>query len=152
MRPTCGRLDAIETPHCQGQLEVWVPKLDHLATWQRQYEQAQRQGNELWFYTVGIFQNGSLPNKTADVPLIESRLMHWLNYRYGLTGYLHWGFNAWTDDPINAPGQHRGDGWHVYPKRDGLLNSLRREQMCNGIQDYECLWLLENKISQIATR
>ena len=51
--------------------------------------------------------------------------MHWLNYRYGLTGYLHGGFNAWTDDPINAPGQHRGDGWHVYPERDGLLNSLR---------------------------
>ena len=147
--PDLRRMDAIETPHCQDQLEVWVPKLDHLTTWQRQYEQAQRQGNELWFYTVGIFQSGSLPNKTADVPLIESRLMHWLNYRYGLTGYLHWGFNAWTDDPINAPGQHRGDGWHVYPKRDGLLNSLRWEQMRNGIQDYECLWLLENKISQM---
>jgi hypothetical protein len=85
----------------------------------------------------------------VDVPLIESRLMHWLNYRYGLKGYLHWGFNSWTDDPINAPGRHRGDGWHVYPKKDGLLNSLRWEQMRNGIQDYECLWLLENKIAQI---
>jgi hypothetical protein len=30
--------------------------------------------------------------------------------------YLHWGFNAWTDDPINTPGEHRGDGWQVYPK------------------------------------
>ena len=85
-----------------------------------------------------------------DVPLIDTRLMHWLNYRYQLKGYLHWGFNAWTDDPWEAPGLHRGDGWHVYPKRDGLLDSLRWEQMRDGLQDYECLWLLEDKIRQIA--
>jgi hypothetical protein len=147
--PELRRLDAIETTHCLGRLEVWIPKLDHLSTWESAYEEARRQGSELWFYTVGIFQGGSLPNKTVDVPLIESRLLHWLNYRYGLKGYLHWGFNAWTDDPINAPGQHRGDGWHVYPTKDGLLDSLRWEQMRNGIQDYECLWLLENKIAGI---
>jgi hypothetical protein len=147
--PELRRIDAIETPHCLGALEVWVPKLDHLATWQDAYEEAQRQGNELWFYTVGIFQGGSLLNKTVDVPLIEARLMHWLNYRYNLRGYLHWGFNAWTDDPINASGEHRGDGWHVYPKKDGLLNSVRWEQMRNGLQDYECLWFLENKVSEM---
>ncbi len=147
--PELRRVDAIETPHCLGALEVWVPKLDHLATWQSAYEQAQQQGNELWFYTVGIFQGGSLLNKTVDVPLIETRLMHWLNYRYNLHGYLHWGFNAWTEDPIHAPGEHRGDGWHVYPTKDGLLNSVRWEQMRNGLQDYECLWLLESKITEL---
>jgi hypothetical protein len=62
---------------------------------------------------------------------------------------LHWGYNAWTDDPVNEPGKHRGDGWHVYPNKDGLLNSLRWEQMRNGLQDYECLWLLEDKIRQL---
>lgn len=147
--PELRRIDAIETPHCLHRLEVWVPKLDHLSTWQAAYEEAQRRGNELWFYTVGIFQTGSLMNKTVDVPLIETRLMHWLNYRYGLKGYLHWGWNAWTEDPWNAPGEHRGDGWHVYPKRDGVLDSLRGEQMRDGLQDYECLWLLENKLAQI---
>ena len=147
--PELRRLDAIETTHCRGCLEVWIPKLDHLATWESEFEESRRQGNELWFYTVGIFQGGSLPNKTVDVPLVESRLMHWLNYRYGLTGYLHWGFNSWTGDPWGAPGQHNGDGWHVYPAKGGLLNSLRWEQMCAGLQDYECLWLLEDKIARI---
>lgn len=147
--PELRRMDAIETTHCLDSLEVWVPKLDHLATWHEAYEDARRQGNELWFYTVGIFQGSSLMNKTVDVALIESRLLHWLNYRYGLTGYLHWGFNAWTEDPWKAPGKHRGDGWHVYPTRDGLLNSLRWEQMRNGLQDYECLWLLEDRIAQL---
>ncbi len=149
LAPQLRRIDAIETPLCLGALEVWVPKLDHLATWHETYEQAQQKGNELWFYTVGIFQGGALLNKTADVPLIETRLMHWLNYRYDLRGYLHWGFNEWTDDPISNPGEHRGDGWHVYPKKAGLLDSLRWEQMRNGLQDYECLWLLENRIAQL---
>ncbi len=147
--PELRRIDAIETTHCLDRLEVWVPKLDHLATWLETYLEAQHRGNELWFYTVGIYQQGSTLNKTVDVPLIETRIMHWLNYRYGMKGYLHWGLNAWTDDPVEAPGQHRGDGWHVYPKKNGLLNSLRWEQMRNGLQDYECLWLLEKKIAEI---
>jgi hypothetical protein len=147
--PALRRMDAIETPHCFDRLEIWVPKLDHLATWYDVYKEAQSRGDELWFYTVGIFQKGSHPNKTADVALIESRILHWLNYRFGLKGYLHWGFNAWTDDPFEAPGQHRGDGWHVYPKKDGLLCSLRWEQMRNGIQDYEYFWMLEDKIARI---
>lgn len=150
--PNLRRMDAIETPHCLDRLEIWVPKLNHYATWQDAYTDAQRKGYEMWFYTVGIFQAGSLPNKTVDVPLIQSRTLHWLNYRFGLTGYLHWGFNHWTDDPFEAPGQHRGDGWHVYPKPGGLLNSLRWEQMRNGLQDYEYLRLLEDKIRQMRNR
>jgi len=147
--PALRRMDAIETTHCLDRLEIWIPKLDHLATWYDVFKKAQNQGYELWFYTVGIFQKGSYPNKTVDVPLIESRILHWLNYRFRLKGYLHWGFNHWTDDPFEAPGQHRGDGWHVYPKKNGLINSLRWEQMRNGIQDYEYLWMLEDKISKI---
>jgi len=115
--PALRRIDAIETTHCFDRLEIWVPKLDHLAAWHDVFKRAQNQGYELWFYTVGIFQKGSYPNKTVDVPLIESRILHWLNYRFGLKGYLHWGFNRWTDDPFAAPGTHRGDGWHVYPKK-----------------------------------
>ena len=147
--PALRRIDAIETAHCFDKLEIWVPKLDHLATWHDVFKRAQSRGYELWFYTVGIFQKGSYPNKTVDVPLIESRILHWLNYRFGLKGYLHWGFNRWTDDPFASPGRHRGDGWHVYPKKDGLINSLRWEQMRNGIQDYEYLYMLEDKIRKI---
>ena len=147
--PRLRRIDAIETPHCLERLEIWVPKIDHYATWQQAYADAQRLGNEMWFYTVGIFQAGVYPNKTVDVPLIQSRVLHWFNYRFDLKGYLHWGYNSWTDDPFEAPGQHRGDGWHVYPKKGGLLDSLRWEQMRNGIQDYEYLWLLQDKVRQM---
>ncbi len=147
--PSLRRFDAIETTHCQDRLEVWIPKLDHLSTYYDAYREAQREGNELWFYTVGIYQGGSLPNKTVDVPLIDSRILHWLNYRYDLNGYLHWGYNHWTDDPFQSPGKHNGDGWQVYPTQNGLLNSLRWEQMRNGVQDYEYLWMLENKMQEM---
>jgi hypothetical protein len=147
--PRLRRVDAIETPYCRDRLEIWVPKIDHYAAWQDAFTDAQRQGNEMWFYTVGIFQAGPLPNKTVDVPLIQSRVLHWFNYRFGLPGYLHWGYNQWTEDPFEAPGQHRGDGWHVYPRKEGLLDSLRWEQMRNGIQDYECLRLLEDRLRQM---
>ncbi len=150
--PELRRIDAIETPHCGNDLEIWVPKLDHLATWYEAYDRARRRGAELWFYTVGIYQKGSLPNKTLDVALIESRLLEWLAVRYRLKGYLHWGFNAWTDDPFRDAGKHRGDGWLVYPARNGLLNSLRWEQMRNGLQDAECLWLLENELRMLQRR
>jgi len=72
--------------------------------------------------------------------------MPWLNYKYDLSGIKHWGWNSWTDDPYQTVGQHLGDGWHVYPVKNSVLNSLRWEQMRNGIQDYEYFWMLEHKI------
>jgi hypothetical protein len=143
--PHLRRIDAIETTFLLDDIEVGVPKLDALASWYASYKKAQEKGMELWFYTVGIYQGSLYPDKTIDMPLIDSRIMHWMNYRFDATGYLHWGWNQWTEDPYNAVGEHIGDGWHVYPVKDGVVNSLRWEEMRNGIQDYEYLWLLENK-------
>ena len=83
------------------------------------------------------------------MPLIDTRIMHWLNYKYDANGYLHWGWNQWSEDPFSEVGMHIGDGWHVYPAKDGVLNSLRWEQMRNGIQDYECFLMLEKKIEAL---
>jgi hypothetical protein len=147
--PDIRRIDAIETTFLLDDIEVAVPKLDALAAWYPSYKAWQEKGNELWFYTVGIYQGSLLPNKTIDMPVMNSRIMHWLNYRYNITGYLHWGYNQWTDDPFTDPDIHIGDGWHVYPSKDGVLNSIRWEQMRNGIQDYEYFWLLESRIKSL---
>ena len=147
--PDLVRFDAIETTYLFDDIEIAIPKLDHLDAWYETYEQAARCGTGLWFYTVGIYQAGTYPNKTIDMPVMDNRVMHWLNYKYDLTGYLHWGWNHWTEDPYKETGMHIGDGWHVYPVKDGVINSLRWEQMRNGIQDYECFLLLENKIRHL---
>jgi hypothetical protein len=144
--PDLIRMDAIETTHVLSDIEIAVPKLDHFATWYDNYKEWAEKGNELWFYTVGIYQGSLYPNKTIDMPLSDSRIMHWMNYKYGATGYLHWGWNQWENEsPYEQTGMHIGDGWHVYPVKDGVLNSMRWEQMRNGLQDYEYMWMLENK-------
>ena len=147
--PDLKRIDAVCTSFLFGNIEIAVPKLDHLDAGYDIYRKAQQKGNELWIYTVGIYQASLYPNKTVDMPLIDSRLLHWINYRYDLAGYLHWGWNQWTDDPYNDPGIHLGDAYHVYPVKEGVLNSLRWEEMRNGIQDYEYLKLLENKVRNL---
>jgi len=141
--PDLTRMDAIETTQVLSGLEIAIPKLDHFANWYESYRDWQNKGNELWFYTVGIYQGSLFLNKTIDMPLIDSRLMHWLNYRSGATGYLHWGWNQWNENPFEDVGEHIGDAWHVYPAKTGVLNSIRWEEMRNGIQDYEYLWMLE---------
>lgn len=147
--PDIRRLDAIETTFLLDQIDVAVPKLDHFAAWNDIYRDWHNKGNELWFYTVGIYQGSLLPNKTIDVPLIDCRLIHWLNYKYDASGYLHWGWNQWNEDPFKEVGMHVGDAWHVYPSRDGVLNSLRWEEMRNGIQDYEYFRMLEDRIRSL---
>ena len=147
--PDLKRIDAIETTFLLDEIEIAVPKLDALAAWYDSYKKWQDKGNELWFYTVGIYQGSLLPNKTIDVPVIDSRIMHWLDYKYDIAGYLHWGFNQWTENPYVNPDIHIGDGWHVYPVKNGLLNSPRWEEMRNGLQDYEYFWMLENKVKAL---
>ncbi|NMC37981.1 MAG: DUF4091 domain-containing protein [Bacteroidales bacterium] len=149
LAPDLKRIDAIETTNLLNDIEIAVPKLDALGTWHKFYEEARRRGVELWFYTVGIYQGSLFPNKTIDLPVMNSRILHWLNYKYDATGFLHWGWNQWEEDPFKDVGMHIGDGWHVYPSKDGVLNSLRWEQMRNGIQDYECFKMLEEKINAL---
>lgn len=144
--PDLVRIDAMNNPVIMNELDIGVPMLDNLDIQYKGFSEKQREGKELWFYTTGIFQATSYPNKTIDFPLIGTRIMHWLNYKYDISGYLHRGWNQWTNDPFTIAGQHMGDGWHVYPAKDGVLNSMRWEQMRNGIQDYEYFKLLEKRI------
>jgi hypothetical protein len=148
LAPDLKQFESIETTMYDG-IEIPGPKLDHLATWYDSFRNAQEKGTEICYYIVGIYQGSRYPNKTIDVPVMDSRIMPWLNYKYNLSGIKHWGWNSWTDDPYNTVGQHLGDGWHVYPVKNGILNSLRWEQMRNGIQDYEYFRMLENKIKAL---
>lgn len=148
--PALRRIDAIEGTHFEDRLEVWVPKLSSLDNWFDAYRAVQRDGNELWYYTTGMMP-GSYPNRIVDLPLIQSRLLHWLAVRFGLSGYLHYGWNLWTDDPYTQmrEGKAPAESYQVYPAGDRVLNSLRWEQVRNGLQDCEYFWLLEDRIRRL---
>ncbi|MBC7287334.1 MAG: DUF4091 domain-containing protein, partial [Armatimonadetes bacterium] len=151
LAPEIKRIEAVEAPDFGDSLEVWVPKLSHYRTWRDWYEKARQRGAELWFYTC-CHPCGRYPNRFIDYALIKTRILHWLNWRYDLTGYLHWGLNWWNADPFASATSGNlppGDAWIVYPGPEGPLDSIRWEALRDGIEDYEYLWLLTETARQV---
>jgi hypothetical protein len=144
--PNARYLEAMSCRDMRGYLDIWVPNINHFdEAWPNYLELRGKSGFELWFYTC-MYPTGRYPNRFLDFSLLKTRILHWINWRYGLTGYLHWGLNFWTQKPFeedrireNLP---PGDCWIVYPGPEGPLDSLRWEQMREGLQDFELLWLL----------
>ena len=146
-------IEACHTKDLVGSIDVWVPQLNYLRQDFEQYQERQKAGDEVWFYTC-VFPQGEYANRFLEQPLIKTRLLHWINYRYGVTGYLHWGYNQWTaDSPFThttrphggPPYLPAGDPWIVYPGLNGPLDSVRFEAMRDGIADYALLASLGQK-------
>ena len=146
-------IEACHTKDLTGSIDIWVPQLNFLHNDFAHYQARQKAGEEVWFYTC-VFPQGEYANRFLEQPLIKTRLLHWINFRYGATGYLHWGYNQWTtDSPFThttrphggPPYLPAGDPWIVYPGRDGPLDSIRFEAMRDGIADYALLEALAQK-------
>jgi len=150
--PSVRCIEAVEAEYL-GKLDIYVPKLSHLNLWYQRFKQVQSEGAELWFYTC-CHPVGRYPNRFLDQPLLKVRVLHWINYLYDMDGYLHWGLNHFAgDNPYTqeaiSQGLPLGDRAIVYPGEKGLLGSLRFSAMRDGLQDFEYLWVLENKLSKI---
>ena len=156
-------IEATHTKDVEGSIDVWVPQLNFADTDYAYYKARQKDGDEFWTYTC-VWPEGEYANRFIELPLIKTRILHWLNYRYGITGYLHWGFNYWVpDDPFDDVTRTKakdgwggflpaGDSWIVYPKDGKLLDSIRYEAMRDGIADYELLAKLGDRDSKAAMR
>jgi hypothetical protein len=151
--PSVGIIEAIESDQIGG-LDIFVPKLSHLNLWWPRFEELKRQGKEVWFYTC-CHPTGRYPNRFLDQPLVKARALHWISYLYGLDGFLHWGFNWFTAgaDPYSEAGRGQsslppGDGQVAYPGKEGFVGSLRLSAMRDGLQDFEYLWLLEQRMRE----
>ncbi len=139
-----------------GAVDIWVPQLNYYDP--KFHPQRQQMGDEVWFYTC-LYPEDDFCNRFIEQPLVKTRLVHWLNFKLGATGYLHWGYNYWmTDDPFKdtepVHGEDAylpaGDAWIVYPSADGVIDSIRHEAMRDGIEDYELLLMLAKKDAKAA--
>ncbi len=151
--PGVRTMDAIDAAHIPPELEqycdIWVPILGHFDDKVEVLKKRMESGKEVWFY-VCLFPRGQYMNRLIDFPLIKTRLLHWTNFRYDLTGFLHWGWNWWSPDPmrdtqpvinLNETLLPAGDAFIVYPDMKNLTvnSTIRLEAMREGIEDYELL-------------
>jgi hypothetical protein len=156
--PGVQTMDAVDAEHIPDELQkycdVWVPQLGRFDGQMELIRQRMASGHEVWFYTC-LFPTRRYPNRLMDFPLLKVRLLQWLNFRYGFTGYLHWGWNYWTPDPImdtqpvleDVTILPSGDAFIVYPDKahKSVDSSIRLETMLEGIEDYEMLQALKAK-------
>ncbi len=155
--PGISTLDAIDAAHMpevlQSNCDVWVPQLGRFDDQMGLLEQRIGSGRAVWFYTC-LYPQRRYLNRLMDFPLIKVRLLQWLDFRYGFTGFLHWGGNYWTPKPLldtqpvindNTDLLPSGDAFIVYPDREHLTvrSSIRFEAMRSGIEDYEMLRALK---------
>ena len=148
--PTLDAIDAANMPQeLQSNCDVWVPQLGQFDNQMTLLKQRIGSGRAVWFYTC-LYPQKRYLNRLMDFPLIKVRLLHWLDFRYGFTGFLHWGGNYWTPKPLldtqpviddNSELLPPGDAFIVYPDREHLTvrSSIRFEAMREGIEDYEML-------------
>lgn len=145
-------IDACMCSELVGAIDIWVPQPGHYEKDIEFFRARQKAGDEVWFYTC-LSPRGKYMNRFIDFPQLDTRLLHWVNFKYGLTGYLHWGFNYWQGEPFSHLEPDWGGGTHlppgdshiVYPGKRGPLSSLRLEALRDGVEDYELLKLLEKK-------
>ena len=151
-------IEACHSKNLDEILDIWVPQLDFMNTDYEFYNDQNNKGKEAWFYTC-LSPKGEYVNRFIELPLLKTRYMHWVNYKYNIPGYLHWGLNYWKADPFGEqtsiqyeggnilPG---GDSWIIYPKDGKLLSSIRFDAMRDGIVDYELFRMLEKKYPEKA--
>jgi hypothetical protein len=174
--PQLRHLDAISTSELITQsgadIDIPVPLTEHLDG-DEYYEARACAGREpVWWYTC-CGPSAPYANRFVSMPLINTRLLHWQAYLYGISGYLHWGFNFWhrtwqgptgfnyADEVLANPyreAQARwsvGDACIVYPhprwwEDRGPVGSLRYEAMREGLQDDALLRLLDSLLKEPA--
>lgn len=114
-------------------------------------------GSERWMYTCCIPQ-GNFANRYVQQPLLKTRILHWMNFKYNECGYLHWGFNYWNYSNSNDPlhdvtpcyGWPGGDCFVAYPGIGKIYPSIRLLAMRDGIRDYELLKMVEAEDPDLA--
>ncbi|MEN6453180.1 MAG: DUF4091 domain-containing protein [Prolixibacteraceae bacterium] len=153
-------IEACQSSKLTEALDVWIPILP---SFQNQYEffnDLLNKGTQVWFY-ICLYPRGEYVNRLIEWPLIKTRLIYWLAFKYRATGFLHWGFNYWTEHPyeettvVDSYGTilPAGDSFIVYPDYNGGLNrSIRFEAMRDGMEDYALLKMLEKKNAQLANQ
>jgi hypothetical protein len=116
---------------------------------------------EMMLYYTGGEAKPGLTNRLLTSAPWKTRILGLQIYRYRAKGFLHWAYNNYYGrmslglfDPAIEPCFYKnipGVTYLVYPGgADDLMPSLREKQMCEAMNDYRALRLLESRIGHAA--
>ncbi len=74
-------------------IDILVPLIDHRTIY-KDSEKFTRDGKMLWSYTAN-FPRGAYPGTYLDLDLIKVRILPWIMWRYGVTGFLYYALGYW---------------------------------------------------------
>lgn len=109
------------------------------------------EGDEAWL-AVCCYPT-SRPNFFLEYPAIDGRLIGWICWQTGVSGFEYWSPNNWGKNEgfpqlrgnwtANTFRNYNGDGYLTYPGPGGNpLASIRLANLRDGLEDYEYLRLL----------
>jgi hypothetical protein len=158
-----------------GGVQTWCPYISEFSSktflkWveERKASEGRVNGEDFWWYNC-IKPENPFPSYQLDDNLIATRVMEWMKYDYDISGHVYWSVNFWykcisfegggrytVRDIWNDPNTFEtanGDGHLIYPGSEYALktpiSTLRLESIREGNEDYEYLWMFEQKIKQI---
>lgn len=149
-----GFWDPKNDPEWGKDIDIWCFQIDSFN--EKKMQALKGIGKEIWMYVSGPGGSGS-PNLAVDFDSIDYRIIPWLCWKYDIKGFLYWCVNWWPYvDPFksaaNTKWQQNGNGLLFYPGEDGPIASLRLEIFRDGMEDYEYLYLLAEKIKAIEAK
>jgi len=134
-----------------------IPEVIPIPSEEHVEEFAAQKPEQLWTYYSCTLQK-RVSNRFLHMPSSRNRILGFLLYRYGISGFLQWGFNFYYSGhslyPVNpflrtdADGAFPpGDAFMVYPGADGVpLDSIHYEVFAEALQDLRALSLLETRL------
>jgi hypothetical protein len=147
-----------------AKIDIWMPTISNYEP-VKSHDRQKNHGEQVWWYYL-YGDDPPLPNPILmSHPGIEARITPWLAWAERVDGLLHYSTTDWSANPWDTPnvtGQDNGDGFFFYPPRkdntplsacgengNRLVPSIRWENLRDGMEDYEYLWLLANGKPQI---
>lgn len=138
-----------------GGVDVCIPLNSEFEAHIDEFSYIRDQGVELWHYVCCGPRHDGYTNRFMDYPLLSSQYLFWGNYKYKLTGYLHWAAMHYQpkQNPFvsNIP-THRntdsvgllppGDTHIIYPGDGEPWMSARLEAQRRGQEEFELLKLI----------
>ena len=158
-----------------GDVDIWSPGLDAYSFHDDRNKQRQALGEKVWPYCF-VRPYSPWPNNLIDLPAASPRIRQWIGEKLGWDGELYWGINYYFTVPVlgsrnpwttpfvqDALGfkQGNGDGSLVYPPLKqyptntviaGPIDSVRWENLREGIEDREYFWVLDQAIAEAGSR